>query len=98
MTTIPDHPIDKAARALQRLTWRGPLPAWEDTPAHIQDALRNDASAILDAVADDLRAEAWAEGALTAWSVSTTEVNGQRYHWRRSGEPRNPYRQEQNNE
>ncbi|MFC0673526.1 hypothetical protein [Brachybacterium hainanense] len=41
-----------------------------------------------------VRAEAWDEGAESAWRRSTPEVNGQAYHWRRSGEPYNPYRQE----
>ena len=39
-------------------------------------------------------AEAWEEGAETAWNRSTPEVNGTRYHWRHEGEPVNPYRQE----
>ena len=39
-------------------------------------------------------AEAWDEGAETAWNRSTPEVNGARYHWRHEGEPVNPYRQE----
>lgn len=39
-------------------------------------------------------AEAWDEGAETAWNRSTPEVNGARYYWRHDGEPKNPYRQE----
>lgn len=69
MTTIPDHLIDKAARVFQcRMRLAGSPPVWEDTPAHIQDVLREGASAILDAVADDLRAEAWGEGHSWGWS------------------------------
>ena len=37
------------------------------------------------------KAEAWDEGAHTAWERSTSEVNGARYHWRSDGEPVNPY-------
>ena len=47
-----------------------------------------------DAAPDIIRqakAEAWDEGAHTAWERSTPEVNGARYHWRSDGEPVNPY-------
>lgn len=40
------------------------------------------------------KAEAWEEGAETAWNRSTPEINGMHYHWRHEGEPTNPYRKE----
>ena len=48
----------------------------------------------LDRWLQQVKAEAWDEGAETAWNMSTPEVNGARYHWRHEGEPENPYRQE----
>ena len=41
--------------------------------------------------------EAWALGAVTAWDLSTPEVNGKNYHWRHDGEPVNPYRKDTSN-
>lgn len=40
----------------------------------------------------EVKAEAWDEGAETAWDRSTPEVNGQNYRWRHDGLPNNPYR------
>lgn len=39
----------------------------------------------------EAKAEAWDRGAVAAWERSNPEVNGSNYHWRSSGEPRNPY-------
>lgn len=44
---------------------------------------------------EQAQAEAWEEGAETAWNRSTPEINGMHYHWRHEGEPTNPYRKEQ---
>ena len=71
-----------------------------------REEYRKEAAAMLRAAIPHLTAqdvphvarEAWDEGAQTAWDRSTPIVNGQNYHWRTSGEPRNPYAEEADHE
>ena len=88
--------VEKAARAIYE-SERMATP-WRDAPGEDQSWFTGQSRAALSAVLPDMirraKAEAWDEGAQTAWDRSTPEVNGRRYHWRHEGEPTNPYRKE----
>lgn len=62
MSTIPDHLIDKAARAVQQeRAYRAAAAFGVPDDAHT-DCAAMIARAVLEAVADDLRADAWSDG------------------------------------
>lgn len=70
--------------------------SWDETRAFppLRGQYMDAATAILPIVESWTQAaqeKAWDVGAETAWERSTVEVNGQHYHWRSSGEPKNPY-------
>lgn len=49
---------------------------------------------VLDKHMQEREAEAWDKGANEAWERSTVTVNADKYEWRVSGGPFNPYRKE----
>lgn len=108
-TTIPDHIIDKAARALA--AWDAPDShvTWDEWGDEGQAMWHEAARAAFSAVADDLRAEAFDEGAEYGWLQTGEGFNGEYANGtthdgtipltKAMGDDyTNPYRQEQNNE
>ena len=94
-------PNDDLAEQIEKALWGSirvyDWPSGRGVDVFVHDHVHEVVAAVLPIVEDAVKrgqAEAWNQGAETAWSVSTIEVNDQLYHWRKSGEPRNPYREE----